>query len=438
MKFLLNIFLLVVTFSSYSQAIHQTPEHPKGNTATQMEALPFYNEACELFTIGKIEAAKHSLQEAINISFDLTEAQLFLGLIMEEQNKLDSALYFFRNGIDFSIDQKEHFYFKTFETGMINGEYDIVKHNAGHFKKLYGKHQDTSRYESEYKFTILDFELVEKHLLFVYDYNSWLPKMNIIDTLEKLESKNQDISACAKGSNLTLIGNGKISNFKSTKNFKKKKKIGNFIKNAESTFLSSNGKLAFYSLSENGNTDIFYSVMEGKKWSAPLKISGDLNTSFWESDPWFSEKDSTLYFSSNRTGNKDLYATKINFDSNKSEKTFSLYRINTHRDEINPAFYNDVFYFSSNGHPGFGGFDIYHSVSYRNEDDFVIPLDFYNMKSTCNTNKDETEYIRLEKGKQIIYRSWYKGESNWILMQDNSKSEKIDYELKMKFRNTND
>ena len=146
MKFLFAILFTYLTINTSAQNIHTEPEHPKGNIATQMKALPHYNEACELYKNKNISAAKKSLEEAINISFDLTEAQLFLGLIYYEQGILDSALFCINNGIDFSIDQKEHFYFLVFETALKNGKYDILKHNSSHFSKLYGKHQDTSRY----------------------------------------------------------------------------------------------------------------------------------------------------------------------------------------------------------------------------------------------------------------------------------------------------
>jgi len=438
MKFLFALLFTYLTISTSAQNIRSEPEHPKGNTATQMKALPHYNEACELYKNKNISGAKKSLEEAINISFDLTEAQLFLGLIYYELGILDSALFCINNGIDFSINQKEHFYFLVFETALKNGKYDILKHNASHFSKLYGKHQDTSRYESNYPYTIVDFERVQKSLDLIYDYKTWKPEMQAIDTLKINEGKSENFNLNGNGKDILVFKNGKMHSLDSKKNYRKKKKSKSFIENTEDIFITSKGNLSFFGITKNGNTDIYYSVKNGKKWSEPTIIKGEMNSDKWDSQPYFSEKDSLLYFSSDRSGNKDLYVAKINLKTNSCSKIKSLYRVNSPKDEIHPKFINGTFYFSSNGHPGLGGFDIFQTVNYRLENELLEPIDFYNMKFGCNSHKDELDFIGLKKGKFLIERIDYRNMKDWILMNQLPKEKEIEYEPQITIQKTND
>ena len=46
---------------------------------------------------------------------------------------------------------------------MIMEEYDLVKHNFKHFKKLYGK-KDFGRYEEDYPYTVDDYETMDREL----------------------------------------------------------------------------------------------------------------------------------------------------------------------------------------------------------------------------------------------------------------------------------
>lgn len=77
--------------------------------------------------------------------------------------------------------------------------------------------------------------------------------------------------------------------------------------------------------------------------------------------PALSDDGRTLYFSSDRPGGfggKDLYYSRwINREwttpANLGDK------INTSQDESHPCIQNNVLYFSSNGHPGLGGLDIF-------------------------------------------------------------------------------
>ena len=156
------------------------------------------------------------------------------------------------------------------------------------------------------------------------------------------------------------------------------------------------------------------------QYARPLPFSSD---SFFTSHPAFSPDGKELIFSSNRNGSvggKDLWSVRI--DTSGSNIQFSNLRplgpdINTSEDELAPVFKSsNELLFASNGHPGFGGLDLFSArrindqwVFYGNEglklnsggDDFGI----------CFTS-DSTGFFASNringKGKDDIYKFVFK------------------------------
>lgn len=113
-----------------------------------------------------------------------------------------------------------------------------------------------------------------------------------------------------------------------------------------------------------GNFDLYSCQATPQGWSEPYNLGSAINTEFWESSPSLSPDKQTLYFSSNRPGGfggKDLYVShklpngKWSFAENMGGG------INTSSDELAPFIHadNQTLYFTSGGHPGYGGSDIY-------------------------------------------------------------------------------
>ncbi|WP_027421450.1 PD40 domain-containing protein [Crocinitomix catalasitica] len=425
MKKLLLSAVLTLSLSGITQEIHEHPDHPKGlNSADQYEALPLYNEACELYAKGRLEGAKISLYEAINTSFALTEAQLFLAKILYEQNKLDSAMIYFNSGIDFAVEQDPHHYFYYFETGMKMGQYDQVKHNQKAFKKLYGD-LPNGQYESDYPFTVDDFQLYQRSLALVTDYNYWEPKATILDTLKF----NQ--SATTIGNNeLLIIHNDEFKRLvKKKKGEKVKKWKGDLPAYTDIQFPAGN-EYAFFTKNEGHVSSIWFAVKEGKKWLQPIQLPEEINTGTFNGNPYYVSDKNLLYFSSDRNGSKDLFVAKLDLENNKVEDIVPLDIINTpNYDEINPVLKSGSFYFSSNGHANFGGFDLFESKDLMTLNGIVTPRSAINMGKPFNTNKDEFS-IDKEQGQFIIERSFYTGQKWFIRMNPLQQEDTIYYEIK--------
>ncbi len=422
MKIHLLLIGLFTTIQLFGQEMHNKPDHPKGlNSADQYAALPFYNEACELYKKGHVNAAKNSLYESINTSFALTEAQLFLAQIMYEQGKLDSAMLYFNSGIDFAVEQLPHYYFYFFETGLKMGQYDLVKHNMKHFKKLYGN-VATGKYEENYPFTVDDLELYNRSIALTTDYNFWQPRATVKDTLKATDF------VTTTATQTIVVNNNKVRSIIQKKRKEKTKKFLFTAENYNEVQITASGKYAFFQRTNGDKTTIWYTAKNGKKWKDAVELPAKINQGTFNGYPFFLEEEELLYFSSNRGGNKDLFVAKINLDNNTVERVEPLTTINTKYDEVNPAFYGETFYFASNGHATFGGFDLYQTTDLMRMNGVIYPRTARNMGKPFNSNKDETALCRVNNT-FIIKRANFAGTAHHIRMIPLKQEQQINFEI---------
>ena len=126
----------------------------------------------------------------------------------------------------------------------------------------------------------------------------------------------------------------------------------------------------------------------GNNWSKPENLGPVVNSPSWESQPALSADGHTLYFASNRPGgqgNRDIWVTYLK-GSEWSKPVNLGSKINTPYDDITPFIHaNDQsLFFTSKGHPGLGGHDIY--VSTREGVNWSEPV---NIGYPINSYKDE-------------------------------------------------
>ncbi len=153
-----------------------------------------------------------------------------------------------------------------------------------------------------------------------------------------------------------------------------------------------------------GSCDLFYSQNNGTNWSKPVNLGSNINSKHWETQPSFSSDGKTLYFIRGMTydrqrrnpDNQDIYVTTITEDGQWSKPEKLPPNINSpHREEsvqIHPD--GKTLYFSSNGHPGMGGMDLYMS---RKLDDNTWS-DPINLGYPLNTYKNDISILISPKG----------------------------------------
>jgi outer membrane protein OmpA-like peptidoglycan-associated protein len=154
-------------------------------------------------------------------------------------------------------------------------------------------------------------------------------------------------------------------------------------------------------LSGLGSCDIYFSVLSSDEWTLPRNLGKDLNSASWDSQPSISADGKELYFVSNRSGGfggSDLYKSVLLEDGSWSKPHNLGETLNTSGNEMAPYIHPDgkTLYFSSDGHSGFGGSDIF--ISRLDEADrWSKPI---NMGAPINTLFDEINIIVEASGNQ--------------------------------------
>ena len=157
-----------------------------------------------------------------------------------------------------------------------------------------------------------------------------------------------------------------------------------------------------------GSCDLFMSERQGNRWSPPVNLGPDVNTDAWESQPSLSADGQTIYFVRGyptASGNKeqDIYVAKRNTDGSWGGAVRLPRTVNSRGKEESAHIHPDgkTLYFSSNGHVGMGGLDIF--VSQKMSDgEWTEPV---NLGYPINTHKDENSLLVSPNGEIAYFAS---------------------------------
>jgi hypothetical protein len=152
-----------------------------------------------------------------------------------------------------------------------------------------------------------------------------------------------------------------------------------------------------------GSCDVYYAMKNNNEFSKAMNAGDIVNTKYWESTPSFSASGNELYFSSNRpggVGGKDIWKCDVKIlptGNLEFSNPVNLGKpINTFKNEISPFIHSDnkTLYFSSDGLPGMGNFDIFMSQrdslgNWSNPSNIGYPI---------NTHKDEIGFVVAAQG----------------------------------------
>jgi outer membrane protein OmpA-like peptidoglycan-associated protein len=162
----------------------------------------------------------------------------------------------------------------------------------------------------------------------------------------------------------------------------------------------------YFTVNQGGNFDIFYSEWIKDRWGPISNLGYEVNDpKQWDSQPSISSDGKTLYFASFRDSvnlTSDIYVSrKINGSWSKAVPLSPV--INTPGNEKSPFIHPDgrTLYFSSDTHPGMGGFDIFVS---RMDDkgNWSKPV---NLGYPINTEGDEVGFFVSTDGRTGYFAS---------------------------------
>jgi outer membrane protein OmpA-like peptidoglycan-associated protein/tetratricopeptide (TPR) repeat protein len=160
------------------------------------------------------------------------------------------------------------------------------------------------------------------------------------------------------------------------------------------------------------NCDIYVSDNTGGDWGEIRKLSANVNhPKYWDSQPTIASDGITLYFASDRPGGFggiDLYYTRKDLKTGQWSAPQNLgATINTKGDEKTPFIHSDseTLYFSSNGHFGFGDYDIF----FTRKNDKGEWEDPQNIGSPINGPTDDTGFFVSTDAKTGYFFSYDEG-----------------------------
>ena len=186
--------------------------------------------------------------------------------------------------------------------------------------------------------------------------------------------------------------------------------------------LNRDGTELFLYKKDNEDGNIYSSTYNDGKWSPIKKLNKNINTKFYESNASISADGKRLYFASNREGGKgqlDIYFSEKDPSGDWGEAVNLGDIINTPFNEDNPFITeNDsILFFTSEGHFSLGGFDVFKSK--RNAKGWSKPE---NLGYPINTTDDNKFFQPFNNGKNAYYSmsTDYKKKEIFFLSLDSS------------------
>jgi outer membrane protein OmpA-like peptidoglycan-associated protein/tetratricopeptide (TPR) repeat protein len=134
--------------------------------------------------------------------------------------------------------------------------------------------------------------------------------------------------------------------------------------------ISADGNILIYTSCDApdsfGSCDLYIAYKVNGQWRRSENMGKSVNSRSWDSQPSLSADGRILFFSSDRRGGyggNDIWYTLRMPDGSWSEAKNLGSKINTPKDEVSPFIYfnNEILFFASNGHRGFGGMDLFFS-----------------------------------------------------------------------------
>lgn len=156
---------------------------------------------------------------------------------------------------------------------------------------------------------------------------------------------------------------------------------------------------------ERGGCDLYLSYATKQGWSEPRPFGYTINTVSFEGMPSLSADESALYFVSDRPGGyggKDIWVSYFVNGRWQVPKNLGP-NVNTEKDETAPGIAADgkTLFFSSNGRPGMGGFDIFTSKLLADSSWTVAA----NLGTPINSGFDEIAGSVSLNGRELYFAS---------------------------------
>ncbi|MBN4061738.1 OmpA family protein [Bacteroidales bacterium AH-315-I05] len=171
--------------------------------------------------------------------------------------------------------------------------------------------------------------------------------------------------------------------------------------------LSPDGQRMFVFKDDNNNGNVYECVLEGNTWSKPKKLNNNINSKHNEPSACYTYDGNTIIFVSDMPGGKgkkDIYWAKKDKKGQWDDPENLGPTINTKYNEDGIYMHPDgkTLYFSSEGHQGIGGYDIFKSEYNAESKSWSKPE---NLGFPLNTPLNDIFFVLSANGQHGYYTS---------------------------------
>lgn len=423
---------LIILFSvAVFSVTAQNPMPPGQYTSTNKKAIKFLNEGREAFEQKKDDVAEKAFLRAIEEDKNFIEPTLGLANLYQVTNRHTDAITYYKKAIALNPKFYQNSFYFLSQSLLATSQYQEAKTNLETFLKFERINpvtkDDAVRLLANANFGAEAVKNPKPYQPFNVgegintDLNEYFPAVTA-DGKQFLFTRGLKVPEIPGYENEDFFISEKVNEiWQLARPIREINSQGN----EGAPTLSADGNIMFFASCADdygdygsqdrkgyGSCDIFYSQKINGRWTRPRNAGTAINTNQWETQPSFSSDGKTLYFIRGIRGrdgikDQDIYSSTISDDGKflPAVKISSL--VNTPMKEesvfIHPD--NQTLYFSSEGHPGMGGLDIFMSRRQPNGE-WGTPV---NLGFPINSADDDNSLLVDPAGELAFFASNRKG-----------------------------
>ncbi len=420
-----QLILFIILLINSGVALAQLPTGQY--TSTNKKAIKYIEEARIAYEVKKDDVAEKSFKKALEEDPNFVEATLGLANLYQVNNKPEESIVYFKKALTINPKFFANTYYFLALAQLATGKYEDAKTSLETFVKIERinpntkesalKHLANATFGAQAIKNPKPFNPINAGPGINSEFGEYFPAITG-DGKQFLFTRELPRDGMPGYFNEDFYVSNNVNNVWQTAT---PISIINSYGNEGAPSLSADGNIMFFASCSDeggdygapdrkgyGSCDIFFSQKINGKWSKPRNAGPTINTSHFESQPSFSSDGKTLYFirgilHRGAAKEQDIYMSTISDEGKFTAPVKLNENINTPEREESVFIHPDnmTLYFSSGGHPGMGGLDIYMSKRQPNGDWGKA----INLGYPINTFNDENSLLVNPGGKVAYFAS---------------------------------